>query len=256
MAMKALDIADYVTVPGVNVKRGIALGISVVTAIPRGGSAPVKDTGLRVRTSTVGLLQAWGVRQGRKSAGVHEADSRHDQAWGALRDGLKSAMALNKNPQRQQAAITVYDKLFSNGFAFLNYPFKEQWAESERLLQLIESAELEPAIDLACGGPDHMEELREAHEEYGVALNITEARDAEAEVNLRDELAQLRAAIADYALQVVAWSNQAAANVVPAAAALRPIDEQRAADARRSSGADEPDPDVSPETRVPPVPAT
>lgn len=73
------------------------------------------------------------------------------------------------------------------------------------------------------------------------------------EVNLLDELTQLRQAIASYALQVVAWSSQTAENVAAATSALRPIDEQRSADAHRNSGSKEPDPDVSPEMNVPPV---
>jgi hypothetical protein len=108
-------------------------------------------------------------------------------------------------------------------------------------------------LNRAVGGSEFLDELLDAHAEYGRALNITSPKGVEATVNLTDALRDLRTAILGYSLQVVAWSQSGDAAAAACAGALLAIDRERASDAQRQSGKDVPEPDVSPETPVPQV---
>jgi hypothetical protein len=251
-----LDIAAYATVPSVNVPQAVALGIALVSALPSAAPSAmppaVTEKATALRSRVLALQSAWGTREGQVKGSAVNEDAREDRAWGALRKAVEASENLGATP-RGVAAQEVRQKLFPEGLGFLRLRQTEQWAETERRLQRVEDEGLEMAIHKASGGPEFLNELVAAHVEYGKALNITQAAPGEADVNLRDALRDVRDAIAAYALQVVAWSQQANANVPPARNALRPIDEQRAAEASRNSGTKVPEPTVTPQTPVPAV---
>ncbi len=80
-----------------------------------------------------------------------------------------------------------------------------------------------------------MTELLEAHADYGVVLGITQALEEQAPaVSMAERLRELTQALADYALQVLAYSRTHADHLAPAQRALAPIDAFREA-ARRGS---------------------
>ncbi len=204
-----------------------------------------------VRHVTSGSLSsAWAQRRKPSTTSSIAEDLEEDRAWGRLRKAVDAAIGV-RNPARDAAARRMKEVLFRDGLKFLSKPNHEQWAYTNSPLELIESENLTPLITLATGGSDHLDDLLAAHEEYGAALKITQAGEAEDAVNLLDELRLVRSAIGDYAFQVVAWSSHAAPNAKVARNALLPIDEARAREAERRSGRPVPEPEASPETPVP-----
>lgn len=160
-------------------------------------------------------------------------------------------------PQVPRAAA-LFAQLFPDGFGFLALPFDNQWAESQQRIELIESAELEEDIaDLV--GQWVLDELRAAHAEYGEVLGITNPKAATTgPVRIGDALRELQGAMSGYGLQLVAAAHADPELLGIVRKALRPIDDLRAAQARRATTPgptppSEPTPDVTPTTPVPEV---
>lgn len=248
-----IQLAEYATLPVLDVRRGFALGVAMVTAIPQNAPEAVKVSGRRVHAATTALKADWATREATETANRRPADLRNDRAWSAFAGALDSAATLASTP-RGQVAAELQPLLFANGLTFTQLPFEKQWAESARLLALIEGEGLEAKITRAVGGPEYLTELRASHTEYGAALNITEPAERQAEVNLSDALGKLRDSLNLHLSQLVAWGNQAPESESLARAALDPIDQARARESARATGHKPPEPEVTPESPVPPAP--
>src|SRR5207244_1618611 len=112
------------------------------------------------------------------------------------------------------------------------------YMESRKRLQRIADDGLGADIERYAGA-DFIKEVHRAHAVLGRAIGATDAPAAEDEKeetsDLGDLIRKANNAISNYALQVVAWHNDGDDEVRTAArAALRPIDDVRAAQARRS----------------------
>ncbi len=250
-----LNSEQYFGVPTSGVSRTVALSISLLSAVPLQASPPVINAAQAMRSSVVALQKDWAARLSKdpNDTTVRPVDRKADSAWRGLHIGLQSAATLENTP-RGDAANTVLQRIFPDGRTFLALAFKDQWAEAERRLQLIEAEELEELIALAVGGPDHLEAVRSTHEAYGKALNITEAADPQIDIDLAEGVQALRAGIRGYLLQVVAWANQDPANTVAATNALAPVADARDEwNRRRAGGNTAPPPAVTPTTPIPVV---
>ena len=141
---------------------------------------------------------------------------------------------------------------FPDGLTFLKLAYTAEWAESEKRLEQIDDGKLANELD-AVAGPEFLAELRLAHKAYGEALGVTKASPAAPQAPaLLEPLRTVQAALAGYALQLAAWAEADPAAVATVRKALRPLDDYRAAQARRG-GADVPAP---PEPPRPATPAT
>jgi hypothetical protein len=140
---------------------------------------------------------------------------------------------------------------------WLKLPFGAEWAESDKRLKRIDAEGLARDVD-ALAGPEFLVEVRSAHEAYGMALGITKPSEEVAAVKLAEPLRTLSRAIARYGLAVAAIVDDDEASVAMARRALRPIDDHRDGQARRSSGgAVAPAPGTTPPTTTtPPVTPT
>lgn len=129
----------------------------------------------------------------------------------------------------------MYETIFPTGQRFLTLPFGKQWAESEQKLRAIEADGL--ADDLvALVGEVVLNEVREAHAEYGRVLGITDSEgEARLPVNLVEALRTTRTKMANYALQVIAAAQADEELVGIAKVALRPFDTVRDGQARRAA---------------------
>jgi hypothetical protein len=86
-------------------------------------------------------------------------------------------------------------------------------------------------------------------------LNITEPSARHAEVNLTESLGRLRDALYLHVSQLIAWGNQTTEAETKARAALDPIDQARARESARTTGRSAPpEPEVTPDSPVPPAP--
>lgn len=139
---------------------------------------------------------------------VRSTDLEVDTGWACL-NGFLSAFARlpDQLPQAQQAR-KLLAVLYPDGLRFTRLPAREEWAESDKRLTLMERDGLAPLID-ALGGTPFLEHLRSAHSAYGVALGITAEKPVEPTAPLLgDQRRDLLGALRSYVLQVVAYGDR------------------------------------------------
>lgn len=255
-----LNVQDYSHMPRFDVRGAVALGTALVSAIPPEAPASVKEAADEISQKLEALNSAWGTRGAARRESLRPYDQRLDAAWSALYGSIDAAAKLPGGRERSARAAELLDALFGDGLGFLTLRYDKEWAESDRILRKIHEEQLTPAIDAVTGSPEYLEEIEISHSEYGKALSITApAEPAVVESSLRGPMEQLRTAMGDYAVQLVAWGNhRSGTNYEAARLALAPIDAARRAEARRSGGpssnesaggqsADEEGPDVEPQ---------
>ena len=259
--MAEFDLSLYMRAPIMDVASGVALGVSLLSASPKAPTSAVKAAAKRLRTSVVALQSAWGSASIPAPAGKKRAaDYATDNAWGCLEMRLDAygRLPASEAPKAERAT-EIYSKLFPDGLTFLTLPFKTQWAEGEKRLQLIEGDKLAADIDLLAG-PEFLREVRRTHAIYGKALGVTQPEELPLDVRLAEPLRDVGQAIVDYSLQLLALASAEPSMAATVKKALKPIDDHRAAAPKRGSAAEDApndapaSPDVSPKTPVPEVP--
>ncbi|MCX4245954.1 hypothetical protein [Paraliomyxa miuraensis] len=263
-----LELAAYVTAPRLSVSSAVALGIALLAASPKPRPQAVHRAASRLREAVVELQQQW--RQHADSArglaiDPRNIDTRVDRAFRALAISLEAIAILPPDAGPDvETARNAQRRLFPEGTRFLNLPYAQQWAHCDRMLSTLAEDEALRADVERLVHTSILTEARSAMEAYGVALGITKARPSSAPVSLAGPLDAVRSAIVAYALQLVAMQSDDPSRLPTARRALAPIDELRAAQARRGQGRDassaEPpggdDADagtVTPETPIPAV---
>jgi hypothetical protein len=250
------DPTPYVRPPVLDVASGVALGVALLTALPKEAPENVRRAAKKLRSATVDLQQAWGATGRSAPMEKRPADIRVDKAWGALYSRLDAYASLPAGEhKRAKRAAELLDLIYPDGLQFLTLPYSAEWAEGEKRLRLIEDDELAEDLD-ALAGPEFLAEVRKAHKLYGEAIGITKPSGEAKRVNLVDPLRALGRAITQYALQVIAMvDDEKAESVEVVKRALRPIDDHRTDAAHRVARADKEDePPPATETSVPEVP--
>jgi hypothetical protein len=171
------------------------------------------------------------------------ADAAIDRAWGAFHGRLVAYSNLPADRYKESAeAANLVRTLFPDGLAFLRLPYNQEWAESAKRLKKIADDNLEDTLnDLA--GEDFLTEIRRAHEVYGEVLGITKVAPAAQSPVRAERLRELRRLMNRYVVRVLAQLDDDAESQAMVRQALQPIDDFRAAQARRavSSAAEEPE---------------
>jgi hypothetical protein len=248
------DPTPYVRPPIFDVPSGVALAIALLSAAPKPAPAHVKSAAKKVHTDTIALQAAWAKADSDPApADKRKADMRIDNAWGILLDRLEAyaSLPIEKFPKAARARVLI--DTVSKNREWLKMPYGAEWAESGKRLQKIDDEDLAPDID-ALAGPEFLKEVRQAHKAYGIALGVTEAAPEALEINLSVPLRTLSRSIARYGIAVAGMVDDDAATLAMVRKALRPIDDYREAQARRTSsgGSEEPAaPKVTPSTPVP-----
>jgi hypothetical protein len=260
--MAEFDLALYVRAPMMDVASGVALGVSLLSAVPAGSPATVKAAAKKLRGSVVTLQSAWGAAATPTPSGKKRAaDSASDNAWGCLESRLAGYARLPASEYPKVArASAIHSALFPDGLAFLTLPYKAQWAEGgQRLKRIDEQGYSDDINDIA--GAEFLKEVKKTHEVYGKVLGVTQAEELPLDIRLTDPLRAVGQAIVDYALQLLAHASADASAAASVRKALKPIDDQRAASARRAASAGDAaseqggEPEATPKTPVPEVPA-
>lgn len=258
--MSEIDASVYVRAPQADVPATVALGVSLISAVPKGAPAPVKAAAKKLRSSVVELQKAWGTPPAAPpQVTKRAADAATDSAWGAMEARLSgyARLPVSRYPKAARA-LEIHGALFPTGLDFLAKAFKTQWAEEEKRLGLIDDKEYAADIDLLAGS-EFLAEVRRAHKAYGKALAITQAEDPSPEATVLEPLRAVGRAVVDHALQLLAWASADPKAEASVRSALKPIDDLRATSARRAAGgpSDEPapEPPATPTTPVPDVPA-
>jgi len=235
----SFDPTPYVRSPVVNIASGISLGQALL-AIPAAGFAvPLKKTRARLKQAVEGAQTAWADKQRHSGSGQaltfeekRAIDLSADRGWGALRMRLEAYGLLPEDRPKARKARRLLQSLFTEGTEFLKWRFAEQFAAMDTLLKRIDEERLAADLDDVCG-PEFLAHLRELHPIYRNMLHKRPAAVLEAELNLGDQVRDLAAAIADYALKVSAQvepdDNE---TIILARTLLAPIDELREAQSR------------------------
>jgi hypothetical protein len=260
--MSDIDLSLYVRAPVADVPSAVALGVSLISAMPKEAPAAVKTAGKKLRTSVVALQTAWGAAGAVPLNNKRSADIATDTAWGCgeARLAAYARLPVSHYPKAARAA-EIHSALFGEGLAFLNLAFKVQWAEGQKRLDLIKDKGYAADIE-ELAGHEFWAELKRTHKAYGEALGVTKPEDVAPEVRLSEPLRDVSRAVAAYALQLLAYASDVPKAEASVRKALKPIDDQRAAVARRAAagGGEEEaappagEPAVSPKTPVPEVP--
>lgn len=266
LAPQPLDLTAYVTAPRLSVPAAVALGIALLAARPKPAPALVRRAATRLRGSVLELQQQWRrhMDAGQPLAVAPRAvDHRVDRAFRAMSMGLQAIMHLSPEAGPDvELAEAIHQRLFPDGLRFLNLPHPQQWAHCDRLLTTFDEDEALLVDVERLVHASILAEVRASTEAYGVVLGITAARPPIEPVSLSAPLDAVRSAIVAYALQIVALQSDDPTRLPAARKALAPIDQLRAAQARRGQGSTtaagtepamvaEPDESVTPDTPVP-----
>jgi len=181
----------------------------------------VRIAAQRVRDTAVDLHYAW--RRATPSSlrsDPRPVDQELDAAWIAIHDRLHAYAEIET--QSTQCARELLDLLFGEGLAFLDAPYTQQWAESrKRLDELAERGLRDTLVDLC--GAEFVDALEAAQQRYAAALGMGAERSNPPPAT-QGQLRALRAAIANYAVQVAACVDPDDAAAVDAAErTLQPI---------------------------------
>ncbi len=145
---------------------------------------------------------------------VKNVDHAVDTAWTGLMLWLGGWAKLPDRYPQRAVANRIGSALFPDGLAFIQLPFKLEWAESENKLQRIESDRLDREIE-ALGGGAFLEALRAAHREYGEVLGMTgPASPAGQGAQVREALESFAKALRAYVVQVAAFGEAASDEAV------------------------------------------
>ncbi|MEM9463007.1 MAG: hypothetical protein AAGF11_53190 [Myxococcota bacterium] len=232
----AIDPALYVRLPRLGVDSALSLAKTLLTLRPKKPPRAVIEAA-KALAAPIDELEVQARAQGRVQPvrDPRPADLRLDRAWGVVEERLRSWAILSAQAPDAQRAAELLAWLFPTGRDFLTLPYPQQHAQSERRVQIIEQEGLRDSLD-ALVGELFVQELLDAHADYGVALGITvTVEPAAPPVSVAEPLEALLGAISRYVLQVIAFADQHPDNVAPAQRALAPIDAYRRAAARRSN---------------------
>ena len=217
-----IDSQNYIPLPRVGVASATALTTSLVSAMPAGAPKIVKEAASKMVEAKDALVLSWRTEPTPTESDRRPADVALDRAWAALPARLKAftALPVADFPETEKAEMLLR-QVFPDGLRFLQLPYNQEWAESEKRLQMIEAEGwVDTVKELA--GPRFLAGVIKAHGVYGKVLGITTASASEKPKVRMENLRKLRIAMRRYVYAVLALvEDDATANA--ARAALKPI---------------------------------
>jgi hypothetical protein len=231
----AINRSQYQTNPITSVQTAPPLADAMVRAVSAAAPPAVKKAATALGQSSARLSAAGSDRQAQElviNDNAVGADLNLDHAWAALH-GRATAATLLFAEQFSQArrAQELLARLFPEGLSFLQLPYDQQLNASSTLLRRIADEKLAKEIDEVCG-PEYLANVRACHEQYQVQLSKAEL--APQRTNLRELLREVNAGIEALVVQVLAWADPSdPPSVAGAKAILKPLDDFRAANARK-----------------------
>lgn len=203
---------EMVQLPIMSAADAVALGTALETRardapgpLPPGIGSALNDLGDSRRAlarATQLRMQEDSADSGRRSA----ADRVLDGVWAGTESWCLGFLRLPLTPRSEpfiDSAQTLMDKLFADGLKFIQLRFRVQWFESQNRIDIIDELGLERHFELL-GGRIYLDTLREAQQEYGDALGITDRNEPVDLPSVRDALEVFRSALRRYVVRVFA----------------------------------------------------
>jgi hypothetical protein len=232
------DPALYTRMPRYDVAAGITLSRQILAALPGRPPAPLKRCAERLGHETETLQRVWRERESEAaSSDPRPIDTMADNAWRNFHDRLAAYAGLPAEfyPEAGRAAELV-SVLFPEGLSFLKLDYNSQWAESERRLQHIQVERLETDVNKLAGAA-FLAEVRRCHLLYGEAIGVSKPKERRSPVPLSEPLRTMTQTLIALCAQLVALYYEGDGDQrAEVRAALRPIDDFRAAALRRARG--------------------
>jgi hypothetical protein len=247
----SLDATKYVQPVQLSVESAPRL-VAAVAAAAAAKQPPAVATALeKARSLVAELTRRSGDRRESESAEGPDsrgADRRVDVSWAGLhgRVSCYAELPQDKYPKAARAQALLA-RIFGEGLAFLNLPYDQEWAHGQALLETMDREGLAKELE-ELAGPEFVAEVRDAQKAFGAVLKQLGQEKMKERVLVANLLKEIARAVSVYAVQVIGWAEAGGeAEQTAAAAALRPIDEFRAANARKPKKADvKPQPAPSP----------
>jgi hypothetical protein len=172
-------------------------------ALPPSAQAPLDD----LLHAVEGLERA-SVPASNEASGPSLADAHHavQVAWGALEAWLGAYLTLDEGADPAvPKAKKLYGLLFGEGLGFVKDNVPEEWAESQARIAAVEGKDLAARFG-ELGGRAFWSRVLETHEAEGKLGHLLEGNAAHPQnkVSLLALMADVRAALKDYVLQVTA----------------------------------------------------
>lgn len=230
-----LEPTNYSPLPILDLGAATAMGTGLLNAKPGDMPAFVNEAAEYMREVVDGSLMSWGSERGPGPDLRRPADASLDRSWGAVFTRLKAFAELPHDEYATaKEAAALMERIFPDGLAFLRLPYAQEWAESERRIQMIDNEKFAKTLDKVAG-PEFLQQVRRNHVVYGEVLGITKPNPAPQGPARAENLKSLRKAISRYVFAVLA-SAVDEESTQRALQALRPIDTFRAnAQARRAA---------------------
>jgi hypothetical protein len=204
MSNTPLDLAEYIRVPKIGARTGLALASSLVNATPKGSPTPLRNAARLVEQRARALREISVDQANERKVDPRPADQAMDDAVGALHKRLVAYMALPRDEYPRAAeAEAIVAKLFPKGLTILRLPFREEWVAVSKMLEQVDRGGLTASIHRICG-KEFLENVRRAFERYGKALGITRATSDTPPVLVAGRVRDLSHANGNITLQLVA----------------------------------------------------
>lgn len=171
----------FVTLPITNSDELRALITAVLAAtVDVELPASVVRSERRLRGALGVLRAALEKRHAAQGRVVPEADRRvldraTDRAWRSFQQWLQSWASLEDGDPMAEKAAELHELLFHGGMGFLAKRMPLQWAEAEKRLDVLETAQGRQLVE-ALGGARFLARLERLHQEYGEAIGVTRPR--------------------------------------------------------------------------------
>ncbi|MGI5865705.1 MAG: hypothetical protein ACOX6T_27090 [Myxococcales bacterium] len=242
-----LDPSDYIRLPFLNRATTVSLANALIAHVPKDAPPDVVKAAANIKTAITTFQQRWSsVDAPSQQDGMAAVllDRAVDSTVSAVYSRIEACERLPAELFPKAAKATELRlRLFPEGLSFLKKTHTEEWGYCQAIIERIDSEGL--AADLeAIAGPEFLQALRTAHENFGRAIGKNSPRPEEPQsANLLDSMREVSNAIKSYALKVLASVDaENPANIAAARAALKPIDDLREEQARRRAAAKEKQP--------------
>lgn len=238
-----VDVTNYFRLPKLSVSAAAAMVRAMLAAVPKDAPPGVHHA---ARTARVDVTALQASREAERAPpsdvparSPREVDNDADALHAAIHRRLVDHELLaEQSPAVAARASALRARLYPEGTAFLRGNRFVQWEETEAWVKALAEGDNDDALRALVGG-GFVDALLRVHVEYGAVIGATGARaEAPAKVDLAAPLAALIASAQDLALQLAALANDGSAAPAlraDARAALRPIDDLRSANARRTA---------------------
>lgn len=213
----------YLSIPTRTPAGTLSLARAILGAAPEQPHPAVNVRLVRVHDRAGDLQGAWiAANLPGPDKSSRDYDLALDRSWRAANRRLHDWIDAD-HPAEAERAATLLARVFPTGLDFLRLRYSEQWAESDRRLQLIADGDLEDElVDLVDGRI--VAKLKADHEAYGRVLGITEKLERPEAGRVAETLAALRTELLGLARLVLGLTDEGDPEAVAAAEAqLEPI---------------------------------